>query len=223
MKLAKNRDIKPLLSVRFLFIGEGPSDSRLVHHLERCCILAGADEAEGLAPDFSRLPEHTGNTVAAKLDTGPRYETDVDFVFVHRDADSRDPEPRYSEIGEAVESASEVPSYVAIIPIRATESWLLLDEAEIRWIAENPNGRISLDLPSPRTVENIADPKSRFEEVVLEASEQTGRRRQRLRSRLQKKKNLLISKLDPKGPVSETSAWKRMFNDLKLLVNRLGD
>ncbi len=210
-----------MLSVRFLFIGEGPSDNELAAHLERCCILAGADEASGVAPDLSRLPEQVGHTVAAKLKAALQLEPEVDFAFLHRDADSRNPEPRYEEIHQAVQEVSTSLRYVAVVPVQETEAWLLLDEPEIRRVAENPAGQSALSIPDPVSVETITDPKAQLAESILNASERTGRRRDRIRKKFPQNRKLLIRRLDPDGLVCEVPSWAKMFSDLKSLVSDL--
>lgn len=210
-----------VLSVRFLFVGEGSSDNELTNHLERCCILAGADEASGVAPDLSRLPQHVGHTVTAKLKVALRLEPTVDFVFLHRDADSQDSEPRYHEIHHAVAEVSPTLRYVAVVPVQETEAWLMLDEDEIRMVAENPSGSVLLSIPTPKAIEGIANPKERFADTILQASEQTGRRRDRVRRKLPQKRSLLIRRLDPEGLVSGAPSWMRMFSDLETLIDQV--
>ncbi len=217
----KYRKPSIVLSIRFLLVGEGSFDRGLVDHLERCCVLAGADEASGVAPDLSRLPRQVGQTVAAKLEAALKLEPSVDFVFLHRDADSRDSRPRHEEILRAVEGISVDLRYVAVVPVQETEAWLLLDEGEIRTVAENPNGSVHLNVPTLHTVENIADPKAYLDEAILNASEQSGRHQDRIRKRLSQKKTLLIRRLDAEGPVSRVPAWIKMFSDLKSLIEEL--
>ena len=53
--------------LRFVFVGEGSSDSSLVPLLELLCVRAGATRASGLVPDLARLRPPPGNTVAAKV------------------------------------------------------------------------------------------------------------------------------------------------------------
>lgn len=210
-----------MASVRFLFVGEGRTDDELVGHLETCCILAGAEEASGVAPDLSRLSPRIGHAVAAKLEAALRLEPNVDFVFVHRDADSRDPAPRHDEIYQAVQEVRDSLKYVAVVPVRETEAWLLLNESEVRSVAENPRGRVPLSLPPPSTVENAADPKAQLREAILVASGQTGRRRDRISRMYPQKTKLLIRRLDPSGPVCRTPSWIRMFSDLEHLISEI--
>lgn len=171
-----------MLSVRFLLVCEGPSDRELVHHLERCCILAGADEASGVAPDLRRLPVQVGNKVSEKLRAALQLEPTVDFAFLHRDADSPDPQPRYDEIRQAVQKVASELQYIAVIPVQETEAWLLLDEFKIRRVAENPTGQNPLEIPSPSAVESVTNRKEQLEEIILEASERSGRRRDKIKN-----------------------------------------
>lgn len=208
--------------VRFLFLGEGSSDSALVSHLERCLILAGAREAGGEAPDLGRLRDPPGHRVADKLRAALEQLNPVfDAVFIHRDADSPDPAPRYEEIREAVADVAPDVRYVTVVPVQELEAWLLLDEREIRRVAENPAGLMPLDLPAPVAVEGVARPKERLEAAIVLASELTGRRLDKLRARLAEKKTLLIRRLDPTGPVSQVPAWRQLQNDLRALVTEL--
>ena len=186
-----------MISVRFLLVCEGPSDRNLVRHLERCCIFAGADEASGVAPDLRRLQEPIGNRVSEKLKVALQLEPTVDFAFLHRDADSQNAQPRHDEIREAVQKVAAELQYVAVVPVQETEAWLLLDESKIRRVAENPNGRSSLKIPRPSAIESIASPKEHLEQIILEASERSGRRREKIRNSLPQKKQQLIEGLDP--------------------------
>jgi hypothetical protein len=56
--------------------------------------------------------------------------------------------------------------HVPVIPIRMTEAWLLLDEAEIRRVAGSPNGKVSLGLPKAKDVESIPDPKAQLAQTL---------------------------------------------------------
>lgn len=214
-------DANQVVYIRFLFVGEGPFDEHLVTHLRRCCILAGADEAEDVTVPSSRLEDRIGRTVANKLRYALEVEPNVNLIFVHRDADSLDPEPRYEEIREAIQAVGHVPVYVAVVPIQETEAWLLLNEAEIRRVAENPRGTVALDIPSAKQAEGISSPKEHLNELILQASGQTGRRYRKMKQKVRQKCLLLIDGLDPTGPVCEIPSWKRMFSDLKTAVEEI--
>lgn len=103
-----------------------------------------------------------------------------DLLFVHRDAEREPLETRVQEIREALaESAPQHFPHICLVPVRMTESWLLLDELAIRSAAGNPDGRIPLKLPRAAAVEGLADPKSKLFESLVTAAEMTGRHRRR--------------------------------------------
>lgn len=95
------------------------------------------------------------------------------LMLVHRDAEREPAEHRRTEIHDAD------PSAVPVIPVRMTEAWLLVDEAAIRRAADNPHGRMPLDLPPVRRLETVPDPKSVLRDALLTASDVTGPRRRR--------------------------------------------
>lgn len=205
-----------MLRVFFLFVGEGPSDAALVPHLQELCILCGADEAVGVAPDLGSLPQPPASKkVVDKLPAALELEPSADLIFVHRDADSIDPEPRYREISEA-ESGFELEGrIVPVVPVQETEAWLLLDEEEIRRAADNPSGKIKLDLPSPGRTEGIASPKERLFRTLEIASELRGRKLARFKRSLPRRRRLLLERLSPEGRVTLLPAWQRLRKKLE--------
>ena len=58
-------------------------------------------------------------------------ETEYDLLFVHRDADAAGHEARTREIVDASANMELNVNRVPIVPVRATEAWILLDEAAI--------------------------------------------------------------------------------------------
>lgn len=103
-----------------------------------------------------------------------------DLLFVHRDAERESHEVRTDEIRNALASMASQPiPHVCLVPVRMTESWLLLDESAIRAAAGNPKGSTPLKLPKIASIEGLADPKSKLFELLLAAAEVTGRHRRR--------------------------------------------
>src|SRR5690606_40429727 len=71
-------------------------------------------------------------------------------LFVHRDADARDPTERLTEIDQAFKLIKS-PPYVRVVPVQETEAWLLVDESAIRehlGIPSDPPDRKSTRLNS---------------------------------------------------------------------------
>ncbi len=208
-----------MIRVFFLFVGEGHSDTALVSHLEELCILCGADEAAGVAPDLSSLPQKPASRkVVDKLPAALTLEPNADLIFVHRDADSVDAEPRYREISQTASGLKLQGRVVPVVPVQETEAWLLLDEGEIRRAADNPNGRAELDLPSPSRIEGIASPKERLFRTLEAASELRGRRLARFKRSLPRRRRLLLERLDPTGAVAQLPAWQRLKEKLEEII-----
>lgn len=208
------------MKVRFLLVGEGATDLRLVPILRTVCVECGAAEASGIAPDLSRLPTRVGKTVRAQVEAALGLEPDANVVFVHRDADDRSSDRRRAEIGLGV-SGVPVP-VVPIVPIQETEAWLLLDESAIRYVAGNPKGRSPLDLPRPSQVESTASPKEVLQAALVAASELTGRRLDRFKGNFGQHRALLFDRLDVNGRIQELSAWQSLLADVRGLLGKAG-
>jgi hypothetical protein len=95
------------------------------------------------------------------------------LVFVHRDAERLDHATRKREIPVIV-------GVVPVVPVRMTEAWLLTNERAIRRASGNPNGQVSLNMPSVARLESHPDPKEELHRLLRMASELKGRRLQRL-------------------------------------------
>lgn len=220
------------LSVSFVLIAEGAADHGLVTPLETLCVLSGADLASGNVVNFSalfssgRLPESSGRSIAGKLQdavaTGQIHDQ-INLLFIHRDADDADASSRYREIEAAVHEASlHLPQAVAIVPIQATEAWLLLDEEKIRFAVENPNGKVDLLLPKVSAVESLARPKQIFEETIARANERRrGRPKTLNKSTMGAIRRQLLETLDIEGPITQLSAWQKLQRDTARAIGQL--
>lgn len=113
---------------RGLFIADGSSDLPLARHLETICSSCGA-AVEMVDVPADRLPG-VGRRVDDRLRAILAEDPDFDIVFVHRDSEGGDPSPRYSEVTSAASATFTGPA-VAVVPVRMTEAWLLLDEEAI--------------------------------------------------------------------------------------------
>lgn len=201
--------------VHFLFVGEGSSDEAVVPHLENLCIWAGADEVTAAAPDLRRLPYAVGHSVGEKLQAALQLEPNVNLIFVHRDADSRDPEPRYREIADAARALGCREPHVCVVPIQEIEAWLLLDEKTIKAVAGRRDSRAVLMLPAPNAVQNLANPKKELQAVLEMASGLTGRRLARFKSDFASHRKLLMQNLPVGGHLEGVPAWIRLRADVK--------
>ncbi|QRF57464.1 DUF4276 family protein [Variovorax paradoxus] len=104
-----------------------------------------------------------------------------DLLFIHRDAEAAPPATRQQEIEQAAKQVRIPTSHICLIPVRMTESWLLLDSKAIRAAAGNPDGNSPLQLPPPKSIEKLTDPKAKLFEALVSASDRTGRRKRQFK------------------------------------------
>ena len=205
------------LRVHFVLVAEGTSDHALVQPLQRLLVLAGADEASGVAPDLASLPKPPGKTVAAQVDMALKLEPTANAVFVHRDADLPTSDMRRAQVTAAVAHVSPQ-DVVPVIPVQETEAWLLTNEDSIREAAGHPTGRAELRLPALRRIEQTANPKERLESALIAASGLSGRRLDRFKRHLPRHRTWLLETLDVTGPVRQLTAWAELEQDVADLV-----
>jgi hypothetical protein len=209
------------MTKRILYLCEGTSDRGIGRHIERLAAEAGLATIVS-TPDFSLLPKKPEPGIVGKLRAAARLGGTYDLVAIHRDADREPPEVRIAEIHAAMAAwHAELPC-VPVIPVTMLEAWLLLDERAIRQVAENPNGRVPLELPKPKKVESIADPKQRLKDTLALASELTGRRLQKFQTRFPQNRARLLEMLRVDGPVTEVPSWRSFTDELRRALKSLG-
>jgi len=209
------------MNVHFVLICEGPSDEALVPHLRSLLVDCGAQEAIGTAPDFGRLGQGVLKNIGDRIRVALQLEKHVDLLFVHRDSDSSNPIPRYNEISTGVTQSGYMNAWIGVVPVQEMEAWLLLDESAIRRVSGRPKGRVVLNLPSPAHVEGITNPKKRLQDEILRASETSGRRRERLKSKLSALRTQLLAELRTGGPLKNVPSWVRLKTDIEKYVDVL--
>lgn len=204
------------MRVQFALLCEGPSDSPLVPVLRTMLLEAGATSAVG-------EPIPLTGTVQSKFEHLLLRSSSVDLVFVHRDADSRTPEPRYAEIAAGAVAGGWSGPLVCVVPIQTTEAWLLTSESELRIVAGKRNGRAPLNLPGVGEIERLADPKTRLREAYMAATEATGRRRRAAEVSFGTRRASLLERLDHTGDVCRLSSFARLQDDIGAAIVALAD
>ncbi|WP_029391486.1 DUF4276 family protein [Streptomyces xiaopingdaonensis] len=202
------------MTMRVLFVGEGTSDNGLVPHIENVAARGGR-EVSVTVPDFSLLRPPVGHSVQQKLQAAHELGGAYDLVVAQRDADRGSAQDRRDEIEAAVVKEWPGVHHVAVVPIRMLEAWLLLDEACLRRVAENPRGRVPLDLPNGLAAEKIADPKALLKDSLARASECRGRRLVQFQKRFTQHRQRMLELLDPRGPVACLPSWQAFIHDLE--------
>ncbi len=171
--------------MRYVLISDGSSDNALLPVIDFLLkSVIPEEEIFGERADLGRLPKPPKKLEEKIIITFELYEPD--FIFIHRDAEKMQISDRENEIDIAINKAlknNSLPNLFKVIPIRMTESWLLIDEKAIKCAASNPNSRVRLQLPNIRKLESIPDPKGKLEKLIMSASELSGRRLQSLNLR----------------------------------------
>jgi hypothetical protein len=209
------------VTVNALYVCEGTSDRPLAEHVTRLFRDRGI-RLVMTSPDFDRIPGKVGAGLEDKLRAARRFGRNYGILVVHRDSDNQGVDRRRAEIAAAAERVFLGTPVVAVIPVRMTEAWLLLDECALRRVAGNPNGRKDLNLPKRHEVERIADPKERLREILVVAAECTGRRLDIFKRRFAEHRRLLLERLDPSGPVADLVAWRSVVAEVDRAVALLG-
>jgi hypothetical protein len=204
-----------MTQLRYTLVSEGSSDRVLIPILDwlLCDVLdqhnsSATIQSQWADPVIMQTRELRGKVVMAR-DLYP-----CELLFIHRDADRRPREERLSEIRAAVSSLSpESKEHVAIIPVRMTEAWLLISEAAIRASASNRNGTVFLQIPPVHSLESLPDPKQILHNLLLQASELTGRRRQAFNPH--KKVHSITREIDDFSPLRQLASFQALEADLR--------
>lgn len=206
--------------LRYTLLGDGSSDRALMPVLE-WLFRHLADEllVEGMWADVSRAPVKLNSLKERSIFALSCYPCDI--LFIHRDAEAQPPETRYKEV-DAIRKeihASEAKT-VAVVPVRMTESWLLIDERAIRFGSGNPHGCVRLKLPRVSTLEKLPDPKQKLKEMLMEASELHGRHRRKfdVSHGIQR----VASEIGDYSPLLHLKSFQRLKSDLITVLQQLG-
>lgn len=200
-----------------VLLADGSSDAPLGEHLENLCAKR-AVEVRITAPDLRKLPRPPGLRVADRLRAVLELGMSPDIIFVHRDAEKQDPSWRYREVQDAVSETRPGLPAIAVVPVRMTEAWLLLDEDQIRYVAGRPRSTVDLGLPPISKVEAESDPKKLLRDALDIASGLQGRRLTRFQHQFNNNRRTLLQRLDVNGPVRSLPSWKALESTLDRIV-----
>ena len=162
------------MNIQYTLLSDGSSDQALLPILSFVLRERGAETVEPQWADVGRLrepPQALPDRIRAAIDLYP-----CDLLFVHRDAERVGHDLRREEIILALDAAGIDVASVCVVPVRMTETWLLIDEGAIRKAAGRPRGRATLNLPQLRRLEGEANPKAALHQALRDASELRGRR-----------------------------------------------
>lgn len=163
--------------VRYTLVADGSSDRMLLPLLAWTLGQIPALQDCRLDPQFAEpaVLRLEAPGLAGKI-TATERQYPCDLLFVHRDAEGENREKRLQEIDDAMSSFPHLP-FVCLVPVRMSEAWLLIDADAIKRAADNPSSKASIDLPRLHELEKLPDPKHVLRELLVEASEFRGRRK----------------------------------------------
>jgi hypothetical protein len=207
-------------TIRFSLLTDGSSD-RCLLILLRWLIGEAVENVniESHWVDFrhlSRRPEGLTQRLRASM---KQYPSDI--LFVHRDAEGQPWQDRIEEIRGAAEAAGGV-GWIAVVPVRMTEAWLLVDEDAIRLAADNPRGTVPLGLPAARVVESDADPKETLRVALVTASEKRGRRLRRFRETISQRIQRVAELMTDYSGLQEVPSFQRLRADTGEALRTMG-
>ena len=103
--------------------------------------------------------------------------------------------------------------------MRMTEAWLLFDEVALRAAAGNPNGKVSLALPTLGRLEALPDPKKVLRDLLVKASGLKGRHLRRFKSA--RAVQDLARLIDDYTPLLALPAFAAFDEEVRLALQRL--
>ncbi len=202
----------------YTLLGDGPSDRLLDHPIRWALASMGVGVELGQWADLrfaNPRPSTLTERARVALELYP-----AQLLLVHRDAEKQPFKTRLQEIVHAV--AEVASSYVAVVPIRMTEAWLIHDEQAIRRASGNPNGTVTLELPPASRAEHDPDPKSTLERALLDASELSGQRRKKKRAEFPQMRARTAELIEDFEPLKTVPAFKAFLSALKSALVDLG-
>lgn len=202
-----------LTTIRFTLLSDGSSDRVLIPVLSWLLLQHSTRVFQPQWADLRALrepPRGLLQRVQAAVELYP-----CDLLFVHRDAEREPREMRVREIQRHLGERQE-PPVVCVIPVRMQEAWLLFDEAAIRLAADNPRGRMPLDLPALAEIEGVADPKDLVYRLLRSASGLRPGRLQRFQAA--PRVHRIAALIEDFSPLRSLSAFQSLEQDLRAVL-----
>lgn len=209
--------------LRYTLLSDGTSDKAFLPILSWLLDKHGVKSAiEAQWADLARLrqkPKSLPERIAKSLELYP-----CELLFIHRDAEKQPRKDRVNEIKAALEQNEKplIVPVVCVVPVRMLEAWLLFDETAIRKAADNPKGKLPLNLPHMTKVEDLPDPKELLCEVLRQASGFNGRRLKQFKQREREKIQRVAQLIEDFTPLSSLPAFQALEQDLLEVIAEQG-
>lgn len=201
---------------------DGPADRALIPILEWILRQQVSLAVNITWADLRRLrrpPKDLPSRVGRAIELYP-----CDLLFVHRDAEGEAPERRREEIEAALADveAWDRKRTVAVVPMRMTEAWLLIDETAMRSVAGNPRGSVPLAIPAVRRLEGLPDPKRTLHDLIRTASGLTGRQLRKFKMDMNQAVHRLAQAIQDYSPLRDLSAFRALEEEIEETLTERG-
>lgn len=185
--------------ITYTVVADGGTDRVLVPII-RWAIHRLDPEVDILEPEFVKrsggIAEFFGS-----------YKPTTMLVFAHRDAESASLEERLGEFEPVRDKV------VPIIPVRMSEAWLLVDGSAIARAADRPD--VDVSVPKLSRIQEIADPKTRLEELLFEAAgSPTGRNGKKFKRSMVSRRVNLASLIKDYSALESLEAFAKFQSSL---------
>ncbi len=210
--------------LRYTLVSDGTTDRALIPIIDWVLLSIAELGERGIESQWADLRGRDRDRGLAGKITAALHHYPRELLFVHRDAEASERaiwQQRQEEIRKAME-AHPVP-YVCVIPVRMTEAWLLIDAEAICKAADNPHCKAAIEIPQPRRLEALSDPKQLLHELLERASEKTGRRLDQFRRELTWRRVRGAELSGDFSPLNRLSAFAQFVEETRQAVQQLPD
>lgn len=181
-------------------VADGGTDRLLVPIIQWAVHQLDPD-VEILEPQFRKR----SGSISKFLQT---YDSEVMLIFLHRDSENQTFHERLQEF-ESIDASNVVP----VIPVRMSEAWIIFNAEAIAQAAGYPQSLVST--PKLSEIESISDPKSRLDDLIVQAAgNPTGRTRKRLKQSMGKRRVAVSSYISDFSPLKQLHAFQAFQKSL---------
>lgn len=200
--------------IKYILISDGSSDRALINIINYTLKQQFNFDFDGERAEIGLFSRQKVKSLEDKIAVVIDYYEPT-LIFIHRDAENQALEKREKEIEAALNKVDKTKQYAKIIPIKMTESWLLIDEKAIRKASGNPNGTMNLEIPNIQKLETLSDSKKTLEDILRKASGLTGRRLRDLNTR--QSIQIIPEYLEDFSPLEKISSYQHFKKEVSKL------
>lgn len=201
------------MNITLTLLADGSSDRCLINHINW---ILNQHVGLNYSTEFAEHTAPLRDGLLARAQKAIEFYP-CDILIVHRDSEGESYEYRLREIEQNLNQLNK--KFIPLIPVKMLEAWLLFDITAIRKAANNPSSRVALNIPKINRVEQTADPKNILFDSLKTASEQTGRKLDKLD--LNQARVRVSELIDDYSPLLTLESFSSFKNQLDRCITRL--